>query len=112
VSRTSVVGVVGALIMLVTIVRLILRGRMRVQYAALWLVVGCGIGLMALIPGVLDNTAELLGFAVAANLLFFGGLVVLVLVGIHLSVAITRTEDHVQRLAEEIAILNEKLKDR
>jgi hypothetical protein len=108
-SRTSVVGALGALLVVSSVVRLIMRGRLRVQYAALWLVIGVAVAGIAVVPGVLDATATSLGFTVPANFLFFAGLVLLLLVGIHLSVALTRAEDHVQRLAEEVALLRERM---
>jgi hypothetical protein len=107
VISASVVGAVGGLLVLGTVLRLILAGRMRVRYAGLWLVVSATLALVALVPGLLESTSSLLGFEVPANFLFFGGIVFLLLVGIHLSVAITRLEDQVQRIAEEFAILAE-----
>jgi hypothetical protein len=111
-TTVSVVGAGGGLLVLATVVRLILAGRMRVRYAGLWLLLSVGLALVALIPGLLESTASFLGFAVPANFLFFAGLVLLVLVGIHLSVAVTTLEDRVQRLAEEFALLAEKARDR
>jgi hypothetical protein len=110
-NSAPVVGAAGGLLVLATVLRLILQGRMRVRYAGLWLLVSAGLALVALVPGLLDSTASFLGFVVPANFLFFAGLVLLVLVGIHLSVAVTRLEDRVQRLAEELALLTEQLRN-
>jgi succinate dehydrogenase hydrophobic anchor subunit len=59
----------------------------------------------------LERTSSALGFEVPANFLFFTGVVLLLLVGIHLSVALTALENRVQRLAEELALVAEKTKD-
>jgi hypothetical protein len=105
--RASVVGALGGLLVLGTVLRFILRRQLRVGYAALWLVVSTAIAVIALIPGLLEATSTLAGFEVPANFLFFTGVVLLLWVGIHLSVAVSRLEDHVQRLAEELAIMAE-----
>lgn len=107
-SAVGVVGVAAALVVLVSVLRLVLLERLRVRYAGLWLVVGAAVFVLAVVPGLLDGVSGLLGFTVPANLLFTAGLVLLLLVGIHLSVAVTSLEDRVQRLAEELALLVER----
>jgi len=107
VTSVAAVGGIAGLLVFASVIRLVLLERMRVRYAGLWLVVGAAVVLLALVPGLLAGTASLLGFVVPANLLFLAGLVLLLLVGIHLSVAVTALEDHVQRLAEEVVLLVE-----
>jgi hypothetical protein len=111
VTSTSIIGAVGGLFVLATVLRLIGQRRIRVQYAGLWLLVSISIALIALVPGLLTRFSSFLGFAVPANFLFFTGLILLVLVGIHHSVAITKLEDRIQRLAEEFALLAEQSRD-
>jgi hypothetical protein len=106
---TVALGVLGALAVVGTVLRLVVQGRLRVRYAVLWLAVSIGLAVLAVVPGLLRHVSSALGFAVPANLLFFVGLVLLVLVGIHLSVAVTRLEDRVQRLAEEIVLLTDRI---
>lgn len=107
-SAVTVVGALGGLLVLGTVLRFILRGQLRVGYAALWLVISTAIAVIALVPGLLETTSEVAGFEVPANFLFFTGVVLLLWVGIHLSVAVSRLEGNVQRLAEELAILAER----
>jgi hypothetical protein len=108
-TSTALVGGLGALAILGSVLRLVVQGRLRVRYAALWLAVSAGLVVITFLPGVLTSVATRLGFAVPANLLFFAGLILLVLVGIHLSVAVTRLEDRVQRLAEELVLLADRV---
>lgn len=105
---TAVVGALAALLVLATVLRLVLRGQLRVRYAGLWLAVAVVVAVLALVPHLLTGTAGVLGFRVPANFLFFAGLVLLVVVGIHLSVAVTTLEDRVQRLVEEFALAAER----
>jgi hypothetical protein len=111
VISASVVGAAGGLLVLGAVLRLILQGRMRVRYAGLWLLVSAGLAFVALVPGLLSATSEFFGFQVPSNFLFFTGMVLLVLVGINLSVAVTTLEDRIQRLAEEFALLAEKVRE-
>jgi hypothetical protein len=106
---TVVIGALGALAIMGTVLRLVVHGRLRIRYAGLWLGIGAGLTVLALVPGLLRRVSTALGFSVPANLLFFLGLVLLVLVGIHLSVAVTRLEDRVQRLMEELVLLADQV---
>lgn len=101
---TAVVGALAALVVLAVVLRLVVSGRLRVRYAGLWLAVGVATAVLALIPHLLTGLSGALGFRVPANFLFFGGLILLIVIGIHLSVAVTSLEDRVQRLAEEFAL--------
>jgi hypothetical protein len=110
-NSVSAVGAVGALLVLASVVRLVVAGRMRFRYAGMWLVVSAAVAVLALVPGLLRATAGALGFVVPANLLFFAGVVLLLLVGVHLSVAVTTLEDRVQRLAEELVLLTDEVRE-
>ena len=106
-SGTEAVGIVGAILVIGVVLRLVVRRRLLVKYAALWLVVSVVLVVMALIPDSLSGLAHLLGFVVPANLLFFAGFVLLLFVTVQISVELTSVERRVQRLAEEIAIMQE-----
>ena len=94
----------GALVLLL-VIELLRRRQLREKYAALWLGIGCVSVLIAVFPSLLEGVTRLLGFAVPANLLFFGGGLVLVAISMQLSLEIGRLEDKVRRLAEESALL-------
>lgn len=103
--RTQIIGTIGAVVIIVIVLRLVVLRRLLVKYAALWLGVGVVLVVMAAIPDAPEHLARALGFVVPANLLFFSGFTVLLLVALQLSVELTRVEARVQRLAEELAIL-------
>ena len=94
----------GAMVLLL-VIELLRRRQLREKYAAIWLAIGTVAVVIAVFPPVLDRATRLLGFAVPANLLFFGGGLVLVAISMQLSLEIGRLEDKVRRLAEESALL-------
>lgn len=106
----SVLAIITSVITLVFIVDLLRRGVLKEKYAVLWLSVA-GIALiLSVFPGLLEWITETLGFEVPANLLFFGTIVVLVLVAVQLSYELSTHEAKIRRLAEEIALQNEEIK--
>jgi hypothetical protein len=105
-----VIGALAGLLVLATVLKLIVRRQLRFRYSGFWLTVSSAVAVIAIVPGLLERVSSLLGFQVPANFLFFVGMILLLLVGIHLSVTVTRLEDRIQRLAEEHAILAERIR--
>lgn len=94
----------GALV-LVLVIELLRRRQLREKYAALWLGIGSVAVVIALFPALLARVTRVFGFAVPANLLFFGGSLVLTAISMQLSLEIGRLEEKARRLAEELALL-------
>jgi hypothetical protein len=105
----SVAGAAIAVLILVLTVELVRRRQLREKYAALWLVVSALAVVLALVPGVLVWVATTLGFGIPANLLFFAGFILLLVVSMHLSLELGRREGETERLAEELALLRHAL---
>jgi hypothetical protein len=99
------VPLIGALICLGTIGELLRRRQLREKYAVLWLLVGTGVVVLIVFPGLLDWLSRVVGVVVPANLLFFGALVLLLSVSVHQSWELSRLEDETRKLAEDLAIL-------
>src|SRR5690242_17484403 len=107
-------GVAGAAAVLLLVFELLRRRHLRGKYAVLWLVLSVAMMVFALVPGLLDGLAELVGVQVPANLLFFAAILVLLAVVMQLSYESGRLEEETRTLAEEIGILRyevERLRD-
>ncbi|HWB36732.1 MAG TPA: DUF2304 domain-containing protein [Rugosimonospora sp.] len=104
-----IVALVGALAVLMFMFEALRRRRLREKYAVLWI----GVGVLALVsvawPGLLEGAARLLGITVPLNLVFFGSLLLLLVVCVQLSVEVTLLERESQTLAEEVALLRHRV---
>ncbi len=98
-------GVAAAVVLLVFILELLRRGILREKFAVLWLAVSTLLVVMAIFPGLLRGAADALGFEVPSNLLFFTGILFLLLVCVQLSYEVSRLEARTRRLAEDLALL-------
>ena len=98
-------GAVFAVLVLVIIVGLLLRRQLREKYATLWLIIGLALLILAVFPGLLIGMSKALGVAVPSNLIFALAIVLLVGVALHLSWELSRAEDEVRRVAEDVAVL-------
>lgn len=100
-----VVAIVGAVLVLGFMLELLRRRQLSEKYAALWLIVGIGVLVLLVAPGLLQSASDALGFEVPANLLFLVALTLLLGVAVHLSWELSRLEDETRSLAEELALL-------
>jgi hypothetical protein len=104
-------GILGSLVVLVAIVEMMRRRRLREKYAVLWFFVALGVLAFALVPGLLTGVSELLGVQVPANLLFFAGSIVLLVLTLQHSYELGRLEEKTRTLAEELALLRLELRE-
>jgi hypothetical protein len=110
-DHPSLLGLSAALLTTVFVVELLRRGILREKFAALWLVVSVGVLGMAAFPRAVGWVAEAVGVQVPANLLFFLTAILLLLVSVQLSYEVSRLEARTRRLAEEIALLREAVRE-
>jgi hypothetical protein len=109
---TYIFGIVSVLIALALVVELLRRGRLRERHAIWWL----GAGVLALIASVFPQTvlwaAALLGIEVPVNLVFFVSIAILVIVCLQASSELTLLEARTRVLAERVALLEERDRQR
>lgn len=106
-------SVIAAFILSFVIVLLVIdmlrRKKIREKYAALWLLVGLSMLVLAAFPRLLEFVASLLNVQVPSNLLFAMSILLALGVCLHLSWEISVVEDETRVLAEEAAILRAQL---
>lgn len=106
-------SVLAAFILSVVILFLVFdmlrRKKIREKYAALWLIVGLSMLVLAAFPRLLELIADTLHVQVPSNLLFALSILLALGVCLHLSWEISVVEDETRVLAEESAILRAQL---
>jgi len=103
---TRLVFLAVAVVVGIVLFRLLRAGRIREKYSALWIIVGAGVVVLAVWPGLLNFLAEAIGVALPVNLLFFLAILLLLGVTLHLSLEASRLEDETRVLAERVALLS------
>lgn len=102
-------ALVGGLVTLAFMVELLRRRRLREKYAALWIGVAVVVLLGAFFPQIPAWFADLVGVTAPVNLVFFLGLLVLLVVCVQLSGEVSGLEHENQTLAEESALLRNRI---
>lgn len=98
-----------SLVILFLVFDMLRRKKIREKYAALWLIVGVSMLVLAAFPRLLEMVADTLNVQVPSNLLFALSIVLALGVCLHLSWEISVVEDETRILAEESAILRAQL---
>lgn len=104
-----VFAIVGALVTLAFMIELLRRRRLREKYAALWITVAVLVLVAVGFPHLLERAASLVGVTLPVNLVFFVALLLLLVVCVQLSAEVSTLEQETQTLAEEVALLRNRV---
>lgn len=89
---------------LAVILRMVRHRRLRAKYSFLWLIVGAVILFFAIVPGLLEGAAALVGIVYAPAVLFLGAIMLLLFMSVHFSWELSRIEERSRTLTEELAL--------
>jgi hypothetical protein len=104
---TILIGVGGFILVLV----LVRKGYLKERFAAIWLLIGVGMILLALFRPLLDSLSETLGIQSGTTTLFMIAILVILGVLLQISIAMSRAEDKIRDLAEAVALLSASRSD-
>lgn len=107
--RLQIIAIVTALIFMFFIFRLIAKGKLREEYSFIWIICTALLLLFAVWRDGLDVIAKLLGIYYAPSLIFLGAIFAIVVFLVHLSVVNSKQHKQIKDLAQEMALLKEKL---
>lgn len=108
--RVSVVAAIAASLFLLVIFELIRSRRLQERYALLWLVTGGVILLLSVWRDALRLVAEQIGIAYPPSALFVLGFLFILVVLLHYSTVISELSERNVRLAQDIALVEERLR--
>lgn len=104
-------GICSALLTLIVVIEMLRRRRLRERHAIWWLIAGVLALVVGVFPGVLEWAAGLVGIGLPTNLVFFVSIAVLFLVCIQHSAELTKLENQTRTLAEEVALLDLRVRE-
>jgi hypothetical protein len=107
--RVSVVAAIAAVLFLLVIFELIRNRRLQERYALLWLVTGSVILLLSVWRDALRLVAQEIGIAYPPSALFVVGFLFILVVLLHYSTVISELSERNVLLAQDVALLEERL---
>jgi hypothetical protein len=111
--KVSIAATVVSVVLVLVVFELIRSRRLRERYALLWLVTGFVLVVLSAWRGGLNTIAGWLGVrGYPPAVLFAVGLLFVILVLLHYSTVISRLSDQNVILAQRLALLEAKLRER
>ena len=111
-TRLEIIVAVILLVGLLYVVNQVRKKKLEVRYALIWLILGFGILLFDIVPGLMEWTASLLGIATPVNMLFFLGFLFSLLIIYSLTKTVSQLSNRVKCLTQQLAFLEKELYDR
>ena len=108
--RVAVVAAIVSALVLLVIFELIRSRRLQERYALLWLVTGSVILLLSVWRDALRLVAQEVGIAYPPSALFVIGFLFILAVLLHYSTVISELSERNVRLAQDIALVEERLR--
>ena len=108
-QRIQLVAIVVSLSFLGYVFRQIQKGRLREEYAFIWIVSTFALILFSFWRNALELLAHLFGVHDPPNLLFTGAIMATLLYLLHLSLTVSKLQHQNKTLAQEIALLRQKM---
>ena len=108
--RVAIVASIAAVLFLVVIFELIRSRRLQERYALLWLITGGVILILSVWRDALRLVAEQIGIAYPPSALFVVGFLFILVVLLHYSTVISELSERNVRLAQDIALVEERLR--
>ena len=103
--RTHVLVAAVIVITVLFIYRLVSSGVLKSKYALLWSVVAVGALPLAAVPDILVPISNLVGISYEPATILFASIGFLLATTVHLSFELSRNEQRLQTLAEDVALM-------
>jgi hypothetical protein len=108
-ARIQVIAIVMSILFLIYISYLILKGKLREEYAIVWIVCTVVLLLFSFWRNGLEVVSKLFGVYEAPNLVFTGAILAILVYLLHLSIVSSKLMQNNKKLAQELALIKEKL---
>ncbi len=109
--RIQIISILISFFFLFYISRLIIKGKLREEYAIVWVVSTVVFIVFSFWRSGLDVFARLVGIYAPPNLVFMGAIIMILIYLLHLSVVNSKLQNQNKRLTQKIAIMEKEIED-
>lgn len=108
--KIQIIVAVVIVLALFWIANMVRKEALDIKFALSWLTVGSAVLVLDLFPGIMDYLVHLLGIELPVNMMFFFGFCFTLLLLFILTVKVSKQEEHIKRLTQEMALLEERVR--
>jgi len=109
-SHIFIIGL--SLCLIILILELVRRKKLKEKYALFWLISGGAIFILSAFPYILNRITSILGIKLPSNLVFFFGILFIILINLHFSLVISNLSEQIKKLTQKLALLEFDLSNR
>ncbi len=109
-AKIQIIVICTNLIFLAFIARLIVKAKLREEYAIVWLLITVLLALFSFWRKGLDAVSKLFGVYEPANFVFTGFIFFILIYLLHLSIVNSKQQKSITKLTQELALLKEQFK--
>lgn len=110
-DRIQILAILASLGFLFYIARLIVKGKLREEYAIIWIVCTLILVVFSFWRNGLEVFSEILGIYEAPNMVFTGAIFVIMIYLLHLSIVLSKLQEQNKKLSQELALLKQKFEN-
>ena len=107
----KILAIVGSGTVLLLVVELVRRGRLKERYSLLWLFASGVLLVLSSSRTILEYISNLVGIYYPPSFLFLLAFLFLLLITLHFSVTISGLSEKNKRLAQELALLRQEMRE-
>src|SRR6201986_4463994 len=108
-ARIQIITIIVSLLFLLYIARLIIKGKLREEYSIVWCICTLILVIFSFWRDGLNVMSKLFGVFEAPNLVFTACIFAILVYLLHLSVISSKLHEQNKQMAQEIALLKEKI---
>ena len=109
-ERIQIISIGASLLFLIYIGWLIVKGKLREEYAIVWIISTAILILFSFWRKGIDIVSKILGIIDPPNMVFTGAIFIVLIYLLHLSVTVSKLQQQNKTLAQDIAMLKNKEK--
>ncbi|GAB3523286.1 DUF2304 domain-containing protein [Emticicia fontis] len=107
-ARIQIITIVINFFFILSIAYLIVKGKLREEYAIVWLICTIFLAVFSIWRNGLEVISKLFGVYEAPNLVFTGFIFIILIYLLHLSIVNSKLQKNMTKLAQEIALLKQE----
>ena len=107
-ARIQIIVALVIILALVIIIGMIRRKALELRYALAWLLVGIGVLILDLFPGIMERLSAFMGIELPINMLFFWGFCFSLVLIFGLTMSMSRMSIRIKNLAQELALYEKR----
>lgn len=107
-QRIQIIAIAASILFLLFIARLIIKGKLREEYAIVWIICTVILIIFSFWREGLDVVASIVEVASPPNIVFIGSILAILIYLLHLSIVVSKLQEQNKRLTQELANMRAK----